>query len=235
MTPESLAQVMEATWPPAHTIPVPGFTLRDGASGGKRVSAATALPGWTPDYLQVAEAQMRALQQDPLFLIRAGDEALDEALAQRNYQIIDPVTAYAMPANALSPPPWMTTFPHWPPMAVAQEIWATGGITGPRLAVMHRVTGPKTAILSRSGDRASGVAFVALHGDAAMLHGLEVNPRQRRQGSAQNILAAACQWTIAQGGTTLSLVVTTANTGACALYEKCGMKPVGQYHYRSLT
>jgi GNAT superfamily N-acetyltransferase len=234
VTPETLAEVMEATWPPARTMPTPGFTLRDGAGGGKRVSAATALPGWTPDLLPEAEAQMRSLGQDPLFLIRAGDATLDATLAARNYQVIDPVTAYAMPASTLAAPPWMTTFPHWPPMAVAQDIWAAGGITAPRLAVMHRVQGPKTAILSRSGDRASGAAFVALHGQVAMLHALEVNPSHRRQGSAQNILAAAAQWTIAMGGTTLSLVVTTANAGARALYEKCGMTIIGHYHYRIL-
>jgi predicted GNAT family acetyltransferase len=101
--------------------------------------------------------------------------------------------------------------------------------------VMDRVQVAKTAILGRSGDRASGAAFVALHGQTAMLHALEVNAGQRRQGSAQNILAAAAQWTTAQGGSTLSLVVTAANAGARALYEKVGMTAVGQYHYRNLT
>jgi GNAT superfamily N-acetyltransferase len=177
---------------------------------------------------------MRALGQNPLFLIRQGDEALDHALAARGYQIKDPVIAYAIPASTLAAPPWMTTFPHWPPMAVAQDIWAAGHITAPRLAVMDRVQTPKTAILARSGDRAAGIAFVAMHGPTAMLHALEVNPSHRRQGSAQNILAAAAQWTLASGGLTLTLVVTAANTGARALYEKCGMTIIGQYHYRIL-
>ncbi len=234
MTPATLAKVMEATWPPARTIAAPGFGLRDGAGGGKRVSAATAHADWHPDQVQHAEAGMRALGQDPLFLIREGDETLDSTLHDKGYRIIDPVMAYAIPADALPAAPWMTTFPHWPPMAVAESIWAAGGIAGARLAVMDRVTLPKTAILARAGDRASGVAFVALDGAIAMLHGLEVNPTHRRQGSAQNILAAAAQWTIASGGSTLALVVTTANVGARALYEKCGMNVVGQYHYRAL-
>ncbi|MGL4321337.1 MAG: GNAT family N-acetyltransferase [Paracoccaceae bacterium] len=234
MTPAELAMVMEATWPPARTIPMPGFTLRDGANGGQRVSAATADADWSPDQLPEAEAAMRAMEQDALFLIRQGDDALDQALQARGYCIKDPVVAYAIPAAALPAAPWMTTFPHWPPMAVACDIWAAGGITAARLAVMDRVTGPKTAILARAGDRASGVAFVAMSGTHAMLHGLEVTPAKRRQGSAQNILSAAAAWTIAQGGSTVSLVVTTTNTGARALYEKCGMTMVGQYHYRIL-
>ncbi len=234
MTPDALAAVMEATWPCARTHRVPGFTLRDGAGGGQRVSAATSDPGWTTGHLSQAESAMRGVGQHPLFLIRDGDAALDAALQMRGYAIIDPVIAYAAAAAALPAAPWMTTFPHWPPMAVALDIWATGGITAPRLAVMHRACGPKTAILARVGDRAAGVAFVALHGPIAMLHALEVAPTHRRQGSAQNILSAAAAWTIANGGTSLTLVVTAANTGARALYQNCGMRSVGQYHYRAL-
>jgi GNAT superfamily N-acetyltransferase len=234
MTPDALAAVMEATWPAARTHDVPGFTLRDGAGGGQRVSAATSHPDWSDDHLPEAEAAMRAMGQDALFLIRQGDDALDAALQARGYRVKDPVVAYAVSANALPAPPWMTTFPHWPPMAVAHDIWAAGGITTARLAVMDRVRGPRTAILARAGDRAAGIAFVAMHGTHAMLHALEVTPAQRRRGSAQNILSAAAAWTTAQGGRTLSLVVTSANTGARALYETCGMAMVGQYHYRVL-
>lgn len=234
MTPETLSAVMEATWPPARALPGPGFVLRDGAGGGKRVSAATALPDWTIADLTGAESGMRATGQDPLFLIRNGDQMLDDALQARGYAVVDPVMAYAIAANALPASPWMTTFPHWPPMAVAREIWAMGGISGPRLDVMDRVTAPKTALLARAVDRAAGVAFVALHGQTAMLHALEVSPLHRRQGSAQNLISAAAAWTISAGGSTLSLVVTTANTAARGVYEKCGMQVVGQYHYRAL-
>lgn len=234
MTPGTLAAVMEATWPCASTHRVPGFTLRNGAGGGKRVSAATAEAGWVAGQVPVAEAAMRAMAQDPLFLIRDGDTALDASLQARGYATVDPVIAYAAPAAAFPAAPWMTTFPHWPPMAVALDIWATGQITAPRRAVMDRAHGPKTAILARAGDRAAGVAFVALHGTTAMLHALEVTPAYRRQGCAQNILSAAAAWTIAHGGTTLSLVVTLANTGARALYQACGMHSVGHYHYRAL-
>jgi GNAT superfamily N-acetyltransferase len=232
MTPAALAAVMEATWPPAGRFAVSGFTLRDGAGGGKRVSAATALPGWTAANLQEAETSMQAMGQEPLFLIRAEDEMLDSTLAARGYAIVDPVVAYAIAATALPAPPWMTTFPHWPPMAIAREQWAAAGIGPARLAVMDRVSGRKTAILARAGDRIAGVAFVALHEETAMLHALEVTPSQRRKGAAQNILAAAAAWTHDNGGSRLVLVVTQANQAARALYENSGMQMVGAYHYR---
>jgi GNAT superfamily N-acetyltransferase len=232
MTPEALAQVMEATWPPLRAHRAGPWLIRDGAGGGKRVSAATAAAEWAAADIALAEDEMRALGQQPLFLIRGGDDALDAVLAARGYGIVDPVMAYTIAADALPPPAPMTTFPHWPPLRVAQSLWADGGIGPARLAVMDRVQGAKTAILGRTGDRTAAAAFVAMHGATTMLHALEVSPLHRRQGSAQNILNAAAAWTLAHQGDTLSLVVTVANTAARQLYASRGMQVVGQYHYR---
>jgi ribosomal protein S18 acetylase RimI-like enzyme len=231
---KTLADVMEATWPPAARHCVGPFVLRDGQGGGKRVSAATAEGDWTAADLATAEAAMRATGQHPLFLIRQGDEALDTALATRGYGVVDPVLAYAAPAAVLAGegPKYMSTFPHWPPMEIAKSLWAEGGIGPRRLAVMDRAKGAKCAILARANDRASGVAFVACHGRHAMLHGLEVSSAQRRQGSAHNILRAAASWAQSQGADVLSLVVTAANDPAQRLYASLGMVVVGKYHYR---
>ncbi len=233
LTPAQLAAVMEASWPAAANHRQGPFLIRDGKGGGKRVSAATAEAPWTPADLSMAESAMAALDQPALFLIRHGDEALDAALAAQGYRVIDPVVAYAAPVTTLVPGPEpMTTFPHWPPMSVAAELWAEGGIGPARLAVMDRASGPKTCILSRARDRAAGVAYVGLHGDTAMLHALEVTPSQRRQGSAHNILRAAAQWAQQNGAAILSLVVTEANAPARRLYASLGMSVVGHYHYR---
>lgn len=234
MTPQLLASVMEATWPAAAQHPCGPFLLRDGQGGGKRVSAATAEGNWSGDDIEAAEASMRGMGQDALFLIRAGDDALDQALAERGYRRVDPVVAYAAPATVVAGegPDHMSTFPHWPPMAIAVDLWAEGGIGAARLAVMQRVAGPKCAILSRANDRPTGVAFVAAQGKVAMLHALEVASRHRRQGSAHNILRAAARWALDQGCDTLSLVVTEANQPARALYASLGMSVVGHYHYR---
>ena len=230
MTPDAVSAVMAATWPPASSWRLGPWRLRDGAGGGKRVSAATAEAPWAPPDIAAAEAAMA----EPLFMIRPGDGALDQALAARNYAPINPVDVYLAPVAAFDPPDAMTTFSHWPPLQIALDLWAEGH-TGPaRIAVMHRVTGPRTALLSRGSDRASGVAFVALHHRTAMLHALEVSPAHRRQGSAQNILRAAALWARDHGADNLALVVTKANQPARALYASLGMTVVGQYHYRQL-
>ena len=232
MTPEALAQVMEATWPAASVARLGPWAIRDGKGGGKRVSAATAETAWQPADITQAEGAMLALGQPPLFLIQQQDGALDAALAGQGYAVVDPVVAYAMPLSAPMPPDPMTTFAHWPPMEITTALWAEGGIGAARLAVMQRAGGVKTAILARANDRAAGVAFVAMSGSVAMLHALEVTPVMRRQGSAHNILRAAANWALDQGADTLSLVVTVANDPARRLYASFGMSVVGHYHYR---
>ena len=230
----TLFATLDATWPAAACRRCGPWLIRDGQGGGKRVSAATAADDGAAGDIASAEAAMRALGQTPLFLLRAGEQALDAALAARGYRVVDPVVIYASPCAAIATPPpaALVAFAHWPPLAIAAELWAAAGIGPARLAVMDRVPGPKAAILGRVADRASGVAFVAIHRQTAMLHALEVAPALRRQGCASNILRAAAGWAQDHGAVTFSLVVTQANTGARALYASLGMADVGQYHYR---
>lgn len=236
MTPAAMADAMEATWPPFAVRTLGPWQLRDGKGGGKRVSAATLEGIFNPDSISEAEMAMRATGMRPLFQLRPGQEALDAALAMRGYAIVDPVVIYAVKLAEVPPipPPPMTTFPHWPPLGIAADLWAEGGVDAARLDVMHRARGPKCAILARASDRAAGVAFVAMNGPIAMLHALEVTPTMRRNGSARHILQAATRWAQDNGGTDLGLAVTTANAPARALYASFGMQVVGQYHYRQL-
>lgn len=234
MTPEHLDQVMAATWPAAQLHRVGPWTVRDGQGGGQRVSATTADGDWSDEDIPVAEAAMARLGQGNLFLIRAQDGMLDQALQARGYRIKDPVLAYAAPAAELADPapPGMAAFAHWPPLAICRQIWDEAGIGPARIAVMERVMGPKCTILARSNDHPTGVAFVALHENTAMLHALEVVPTARRQGSAHNMLRAAAVWAQQNGADRLSLVVTVANAPARALYASLNMEVVGDYHYR---
>jgi ribosomal protein S18 acetylase RimI-like enzyme len=229
MTPDVLAEVMESTWPPASHRSLGSFLLRDGAGGGKRVSAASCEGDFAKADLDAVETAMA----EPLMLIRETDATLDAALDARGWRVVDPVVAYAAPVATLTADlPPLATFAHWPPLEIARALWAEGGIGPARIAVMDRVQGPKAALLARTGDRPSGVAFVACHGTDAMLHALEVHPDQRRKGTGQSLLHAAANWAASEGATRLSLVVTRQNVAARALYDRLGMRVVGQYHYR---
>jgi GNAT superfamily N-acetyltransferase len=228
MTPETLTEVMEATWPPARAWREGPFTFRDGAGGGKRVSAASCVGGWTEADLAVLDGLA-----EPLVLIRPEDAPLDAALARRGWHVADPVVVYTAPVATLRADlPPLAAFPHWPPLAIACSIWEEGGIGPARVSVMGRVAGPKTALLARDGDRPAGVAFVATLGPEAMLHALEVRPAHRRRGIGETLLRAAANWAAAEGADRLSLAVTERNTAARALYARVGLQVVGQYHYR---
>jgi ribosomal protein S18 acetylase RimI-like enzyme len=230
MTPTLLAGIMEATWPPAGRRRLGPFTLRDGAGGGKRVSAASCDGPFNESDLDALEAAM----QVPMMLIRASDQELDAALDARGWEVVDPVIAYAAPVSQLiADLPGLTAFAHWPPLEIARTIWAEGGIGPARIAVMDRVKEPKAAILGRIDDRSAGMAFVACQGTEAMVHALEVREGQRRQGLGRNLLLSAANWAANQGATRLSLVVTRQNVAARALYARLGMEVVGEYHYRT--
>jgi GNAT superfamily N-acetyltransferase len=152
MTPAVLAEVMEATWPPAKAWRVGPFTCRDGDGGGKRVSAASCEADFDGDELDAAIAAMA----EPLFLIREGESALDAALDARGWRIVDPVVAYAAPVARLTGElPHLAAFPHWPPLEVAASIWAEGGEVG----MLH-------ALEVRPALRRTGVGRTLLHAAA---------------------------------------------------------------------
>ena len=97
---------------------------------------------------------------------------------------------------------------------------------------MDRVAIPKAGLLCRAGDRAAGAGFVALAGDVAMVHAVEVLQEHRRKGAARLTMRAAATWAERTGARWLALAVTARNTPARALYEGLGMMEAARYHYR---
>ena len=226
-------RVVAATWPAASVREVGPWRIRDGRGGGSRVSAATAEGPVTAADLPAAEAAMRDLGQVPLVMVRDGEEALDGMLDAAGYRVMDPVTGYAAPVDAvarLAPP--VTVFTVWPPLAAQAEIWAEGGIGPARLAVMDRAAEPKVTLFGRLDDTPAGTVYAGIAEGIVMLHALEIAPRFRRRGLAATLTRAVAAWGAARGATHLALVTTRANLGANALYSGLGMTPVARYHYR---
>ncbi len=228
------AAVVDGTWPAADYQTQGPFLLRQGQGGGSRVSAANRTGDVTSADIDAAESAMQAMGQKRLFCLRPGDEALDAMLAQRGYDILDPVNIYSCPAQQLTdiPIPRVTVFNIWEPLAIMREIWAQGGIGPERIAIMYRAPGPKTGLLLRHSDQPAGTGFVAIHEGIAMVHALEILPDHRRKGLGQWAMRAAAFWALDNGAQTLSVICTKANAGANGLYHSLGMKIVGEYHYR---
>jgi ribosomal protein S18 acetylase RimI-like enzyme len=228
--PPELFEALAATWPAAETIRLGPFTLRRGAGGGNRTSAAT-LDG-PPGDIAGAEAAMRAWGQRPLFQLRPGDDELDRLLDARGYRLHDPSVLYAAPAAALAAPAGLDAIPCDAPLACMAEIWAADGVGPARVAVMRRASAPRAWLLGRLDDRPVGCAFVAVAGGVAMLSALVVAPEARRRGLAARMMRGAAAWAAAEGAATFGLAVTRENVSARALYESLGMAEAARYHYR---
>lgn len=221
-----------ATWPAEERATAGGFTLRRGAGGGNRASAATLDgPETTPD-IGAAEAGMRAWGQRPVFMIRPGEAALEAELAGRGYEAYDHTLVLGAPAGPLAgADPERAFFGDMPLRALA-DIWAAGGIGPERLAVMARTPAPKIYLLGRDGDRVAGAGFAALDKGRVVLHAVEVAPTARRRGIAAAMVRAAAAWGGERGAEGLLLAVTRTNEAAIALYRGLGFETAAAYRYR---
>ena len=236
MKADAVFEAIEATWPAAAQVRRGPWMLRDGLGGGKRVSAARPVGAVTPDDVDLAEADMLARAERPLFMLRPCDADLDDMLAARGYDLIDPTNLYSVNISKLTdiPLPHVTAFCIWEPLAIMEEIWAKGGIGPARLGVMSRVE-TKTGIFVRCNDKPAGAAFAGIHQGICMVHAVEVLAHQRRQGAAQWIMRAGAFWAQKHGATQVTVLCTQANVPANRLYSSLGFNVVGDYHYRQKT
>ncbi len=237
MTGADVFPVIAATWPPIGVQTIGPFLVPARDKGGNRVSAARlADPHVTTaleDEIAAAEQGMADQGRAPLFQVLDTQSGLQSAFDQRGYIARDHTDILLISAQEIAaPPPPVTAFDIWPPLAVQADIWDAGGIDLARRNVMNRVSGPKTSLFGRIADQPAGAAFIALHNDRAMLHALEVAPTVRRKGLAVHMMRAAAQWAVENGATWLCVLVTQQNEGAQRLYASLGMKPVGSYMYR---
>lgn len=242
MTTETLdgideARLLEAlvrTWPPAaeDDAAAPGWRLRDGAGGGKRVAAALSLGATDPAPL--AEA-MRRLGREPLVMVPASDAPLDATLAAAGWEVVDPTLLYAGDAAALGDLA-MAKGVRWAEvearLVLLEEVWEAGGVGPARRAVMDRAAEPKTVIMARTDMAVAGLGFVAVDDGIAMLHAVEIRPEHRRQGGGRAVLAGAARFALRHGARVLALAVTEVNAPARTLYQNAGMTVVGGYRYR---
>lgn len=229
-----LRRAMDATWAAAETLSVGPWVIRRGLGGGKRVSAATCSAPVTTADIATAEAAMRDMNQPELFMLTPESTALDTALENRGYRMVDPVLIFCARADGiarLNPHP-LDAIPCDEPLALMAELWEVGGIGPARLQVMHRTKGPKTHLFCRHENTPAGAAFVAIDNEIAMVHALEISKGHRRFGIGCKLMGRAAIWALENGAMWLSAVTTGENLPAQGLFSGLGMGIVGKYHYR---
>lgn len=229
----ALSEAFEVTWPAADYADAGGFRVGRAPGAGGRVNSARVAGDWSDGDIDAATAIMRDWDQPAVFRVLDGDDRLRAELEARGFRRENPTAIMAAPIARLTDrevPPVMA-FAIWPPMAIQRDIWAAGNIKPARQQVMLRVTGPRTSILGRIKDRAAGAGFVAIHGDVAMVHALEVLPDWRRLGLAGWMMRQGAIWAAVNGASRIGLAVSRANTAAVALYRAMGFDEIAGYAY----
>ena len=230
----SIFETIDLTWPAKEFLELPEWKLRKSIKGGKRVSAVTAIGKSGIPAIQFVENTLEEWCQDKLFMIKAGENSLDEALKERGYCIVDPTNIWSISAEALSmqqiPP--VTAFSIFPPLAIQREIWIANGIDASRIEIMDRVKTPKTTIFGRINAKPAASAFVAVSNKIAMVHALIVDHKFQRQGMGKHVMQKVGVWAHQQGAESVVVLCTKQNQSANNFYKILGMKVIGEYHYR---
>ena len=230
----SIFETIDLTWPAEEFLELPEWKLRKSIKGGKRVSAVTAIGKSGIPAIQFVENTLEEWCQDKLFMIKAGENSLDEALKERGYCIVDPTNIWSISAEVLSmqqiPP--VTAFSIFPPLAIQREIWTANGIDSSRIEIMDRVKTPKTTIFGRINAKPAASAFVAVSNKIAMVHALVVDHKFQRQGMGKHVMQKVGVWAHQQGAESVVVLCTKQNQSANNFYKILGMKVIGEYHYR---
>ena len=88
----SIFETIDLTWPAEEFLELTEWKLRKSIKGGKRVSAATAIEKSGIPAIQLVENTLAEWCQDKLFMIKAGQNCLDEELQKRGYCIVGLLT-----------------------------------------------------------------------------------------------------------------------------------------------
>lgn len=243
---ESEERVLRA-WPAEGVLRQTGWVIRhDTRSTTRRTRSVYAGPVGDTVNIDVlidqTETYYRNLGMPPRFQITSvsSPAGLDDVLADRGY---------------------VTEAPTGVAWATCQEVGAEDGSAGEvfireeisddwadtyrfdlendtdligRCAVIKRIRQPKALAEVRVGDEVVAVGLGVCDGGWTGVFCMYTKEQHRRKGHAQQILSALCQWTMAQGGAYMYLLVEDDNNMSWPLYQKRGFVRVYGYHYRTL-
>ncbi|MEO1328671.1 MAG: GNAT family N-acetyltransferase [Pseudomonadota bacterium] len=230
--------LLAATWPPEETARLGDWRLCRADGAGQRVCSAWPLSrDWRglADTVPGIEAWYRARGLAPMLQLPdgLGDDA---ALIAQGYAVVGETAIVRLDATALAERPLRGTGSPYliqvrAPLAALDELWAKGGVGGPRRAVIARAEPIGRIIALRLEHRLAGVVFVARLRKAACVHALHVAPWGRRRGAGHDLMVAAARWAVEAGAESLVFSVERANAPALALYQGLGAVEIGGYRY----
>ncbi|MFJ9416003.1 GNAT family N-acetyltransferase [Streptomyces sp. NPDC101227] len=245
-----LQEVAARGWPAIETEPLGEWTLR--ASGGFTRRANSVLPLGDPG-LPLDAALERigrwygARGLPPVIVVPTGRADGAEALAaelDRRGWAAERHTRFRI--SALAPladvlldsaggAPTRVTLSREPGARWLALYNRTGDSGGPTADALKVLTGGPSvwfATVPAADGSTAAIGRVVIDGRWAGFAGIEVDPAQRRQGLATQVMAALAERALQEGASAAYLQVEADNDGARALYDRLGFADHHDYHYR---
>ncbi|MEH2143104.1 GNAT family N-acetyltransferase [Nostoc sp.] len=227
-------------WPAFETINHRGWLMRFADGYTKRANSVTVLDEIGLDIeekITYCESQYRERKQKPIFRLLSftKPEVLDERLATRGYQLIEPslVMGLRLSERSLNILPTISqeTLNDW--LVAYHNLKALGE----QPSTIHRMilTAIKSEILFisfKQNEEIVACGIGILESGCLGIFDLVTSPLQRRRGYATAIIQALLQWGIDKGAYFSYIQVVQANTPGRNLYEKLGYEPMYKYWYR---
>ncbi|SEE13255.1 Acetyltransferase (GNAT) family protein [Arthrobacter alpinus] len=243
-TVDALEVLMNEAWPAPETMERDGWVLRSASSVTQR--ANSVWPRQAPTDLDVALRDIvrwYAMRRQPvIFQItqRPENSALEQQLDLQGYSRQSETLIMTAGGNVDEAPPTPAgialTFSDAPSEAWIQMWWRIDGRGGAAEREVARgiLTGVPSLYASAVNDDGMvvGTGRVTLVNGWAGIYCMSVHPDFRRRGIAASILRQLLDAARDRGSVQAWLLVTAANAGAQALYERGGFREVGRYHYR---
>ena len=227
-------------WPAFETINHRGWLMRFADGYTKRANSVTVLDEIGLDIeekITYCDLQYRERKQKPIFRLLSftKPEVLDERLATRGYQLIEPslVMGLRLSERSLNNTSvinqetlndWLLAYHNL--KALKEQQLST-----------HRMilAGIQSEILFvsfKQDEEIVACGIGVLESGYLGIFDLVTSPMQRRRGYAIAIIQGLLQWGIDKGAYFSYIQVVKANIPACNLYEKLGYEPMYEYWYR---
>ncbi|MFN6501406.1 MAG: GNAT family N-acetyltransferase [Nostoc sp. DedQUE01] len=236
----TVEEISLKAWPAFETINHHSWVMRFADGYTKRANSVTVLDEIGLDIeekVTYCESQYRARKQNPIFRLLSftNPEFLDEKLATRGYEIIEPSLVMGMRLSERS----LNILP-----AINQENlddWLVAyhnlKASGEQPSTIHRMilTAIKSEIIFASykqNDEIVACGIGVLESGYLGIFDIVTSPTQRRRGYATAIIQGLLQWGINKGAYFSYIQVVQANIPARNLYEKLSYEPIYQYWYR---
>lgn len=230
--------LVDEAWPAPGRAGDAGWVYRHAAGVTKRANSVLPLGERAdlPRAVDRAERFYTDLGLPCVFSVgMAATAGLDAELARRGYRVVDPTLVMTRPLTGDAPAVdeavedrpserWLRTWwsvdggRHRETGDVPARVWGERILTGV----------PAGYVLLEEG----AVGRAVPQGRWLGVYCMAVEPHARRRGLGGAVLRTLLGWGRRRGADAAYLVVTEANAGARALYEREGFAVAGRYHYR---